>query len=220
MLFSLGGDARLGLIGAAIVLFSAGVLNAHVGLDTPNGGETLVAGSTFTIEWHAEVQHDTIDWDLWYSTTSDSGPWDVIELDLPLGNPAADVPHFFDWVIPEDFDTTAWIQVRQDNNQDQDYYDESDSSFSILAAGDFNANGQVGSSDLPLWEAGYNKATGVLHSDGDANLDGDVDGTDFLVWQQQSTDVLQTVAVGAVPEPSSWLLFLVGFVVMDYRGRC
>ena len=41
---------------------------AHVGLDSPNGGETLTAGSTFQIEWNPTAPHDTINWDLWYST--------------------------------------------------------------------------------------------------------------------------------------------------------
>ncbi len=219
MLFTLGKSMRRTSSCAVLFVCFSANLEAHVGLDSPNGGESFVAGSTVTIEWHAEVQHDTVDWDLWYSTDSSSGPWTEISLNLPLGDPAVGIPHFFDWLVPDDFDTSAWIQVSQDNDQDIDYFDESDSSFSILAPGDFSANGQVGSADLAIWEGGYGTNTSAAHSDGDANLDGVVDGIDFLLWQVQSSGTSLTATVHSVPEPSTSCLFVLGCVIAAYRGR-
>ena len=196
------------------------VSRAHVALDSPTGGDTLIAGATFTIEWHPVVQHDTIDWDLWYSTASSSGPWEPIQLDLPLGNPAEGTPHFFAWTVPDIIDSTAWVRVRQDNNFDPNYYDTNDNAFSILAQGDFDGNGQVGSADLLAWETGYGTAAGALHGNGDANLDRRVDGSDFLIWQHQASGVAQIAASRAVPEPNAVFLFTLGCAFAFRRGRC
>ena len=48
---------------------------AHILLDSPNGGETLDGSSTFSIDWHIDIEHDTLNWDVFYSITSDDGPW-------------------------------------------------------------------------------------------------------------------------------------------------
>jgi len=219
MLNSLAGAMRRSGCCVVVALLSPAALQAHVALDSPNGGESLVVGSTFTIEWHPVVEHDTINWDLWYSTASSAGPWEVISMNLPLGNPAQNAPHSFDWLVPDVPDTSAWIQVRQDNDNDQDYFDESDSSFSILAAGDFDASGSVDSRDLLAWEGGYGAAAGAQHSDGDAKLDGDVDGDDFLVWQHQAGGSALRVSISALPEPAAWQLLLLGCGIVACRGR-
>jgi hypothetical protein len=44
---------------------------------------------------------------------------------------------------------------------------------------DFNGNGSVGASDLPIWQASYGTNAGA-----DADGDGDTDGRDFLLWQR------------------------------------
>jgi hypothetical protein len=44
---------------------------------------------------------------------------------------------------------------------------------------DFNGNGSVGGTDLPIWQAGYG-----TNANGDADGDGDSDGRDFLLWQR------------------------------------
>ena len=67
------------------------------------------------------------------------------------------------------------------------------------------------------WENGYGLSSGALHTQGDANADGDVDGSDFLVWQRQ------TVAGGlaapqAVPEPPGLLALALGGVLAAARG--
>lgn len=192
---------------------------AHVGLNEPIGSESLVVGSTFQIEWQVHVQHDTIDWDLWYSTESDTGPWEEIALDLPLGDPTEGALHAYDWLIPDMPDSSVWVQVRQDNDQDDDWYDES-GAFSILAAGDFNGSGQVDGTDLQVWEARLGNSGGASHADGDANLDGQVDAKDYLIWQRQAVAAAPISTVQAVPEPATVLLFLLGCMSVAHRGRC
>ncbi|MGI9456362.1 MAG: dockerin type I repeat-containing protein [Aeoliella sp.] len=223
MAITISGAARRAGCCLVIALLSPAALRAHVELDSPNGGETLNVGSTFTIQWHPSVQHDTIDWDLWYSTTSSNGPWNVISLNLPLGDPAAGSNHSHNWLVPNLGNTNAWVRVRQDNGTDDDYFDVSDSSFSIVAAllaGDFNENGQVNSGDLVNWEAGYGTPSGAAHTNGDADRDGDVDGIDLLAWQQQTAGTGVVAVLQAVPEPLTWPLWLLGcFATISGRYR-
>lgn len=136
-------------IGCCVV--SGNALHAHTQLVSPNGGESLNVGDAFEIEWLIEVQHDLQNWDLWYSTTSSDGPWIDLAMNLAAGDPTAGSQHAFDWSIPNDPSTQAWVRVRQDNSG-QDYYDVSDSPFAILGmtavACDFNNDGLCRLADL------------------------------------------------------------------------
>ena len=202
----------------AAVLLPLTACWAHVELDSPNGGENLDVGSTFTIRWHPTIQHDTLNWDLWYSTTGSNGPWETITLDLPVGNPTPGSPHSYQWLLGPDLgNADAWVRVRQDNSG-QDYFDVSDSSFFVAAPvlpGDFNGDGRVNSDDLVNWEAGYGLSTGALPTDGDADEDADVDGDDFLNWQRQ-TEISGNVV--AVPEPATLVLFALSCLVAGWSA--
>ena len=68
-----------------------GSAHGHVNLQAPNGGEDLEIGSTFVIRWSILIAHDLQNWDLWYSTTSASGPWTTIVMNLPAGSGAVGV---------------------------------------------------------------------------------------------------------------------------------
>ena len=65
---------------------------------------------------------------------------------------------------------------------------------------DFNSDTLVDEQDLQLWEQGFGS-----YIDGDADLDGDTDGADFLIWQQQLSISGVTTAV---PEPNTLTLVL------------
>ncbi len=52
------------------------------------------------------------------------------------------------------------------------------------AVGDFDIDYQVGEIDFTIWLANHGLASGALVTQGDADRDGDVDGDDFLLWQQ------------------------------------
>ena len=69
-------------------LAAVGPVAGHPRVLWPNGGEVLEAGSTVTITWRIDIQHSTLNWDLWYSATGPRGPWIVIEMDLPPGSTA------------------------------------------------------------------------------------------------------------------------------------
>ena len=49
---------------------------------------------------------------------------------------------------------------------------------------DFDQNGTVDVVDLDIWRLN-DGMTGATHAQGDADLDGDVDGNDFALWQRQ-----------------------------------
>jgi hypothetical protein len=71
---------------------------------------------------------------------------------------------------------------------------------------DFNDDGQINNVDLELLKLEDPRA--------DANLDGFVDGTDFLAWQQfaDPTAPPLDVEIASVPEPSTWLLALLAVI--------
>ncbi len=204
-----------------LVLFiPSSPLQAHVGLDSPNGDEALTVGSEFTIQWHVAIQHNTLDWDLWYSIDSNDGPWQEIALDLPAGNISEGAVHSFDWTVPDVVSSDAWVRVRQDNAGD-DYFDVSDASFSIIAdagGGDFTGDGFVDGADLTAWQQGFGTQSAAA-SDGDADLDGDADGTDFLAWQIDASTANAAALTHAVPEPAATVLLLVGLLLMLLRSH-
>ncbi len=206
---ALGGLAVGGLLGS--------VSQAHVALDSPNGGEMLDGGTDFTIEWHVEIEHNQLDWDLWYSTESNEGPWQEIATDLAKGDTAANSVHTFDWSLPNVDIPSAWVRVRQDN-AGEDYFGISESSFSIaamlLGGADFTGDGSVDAADLAAWELGFGVTTGALSANGDADLDADVDGADFLVWQSEYEGASVAAVSQSVPEPTGSVLLLLGIIVL------
>jgi hypothetical protein len=74
-------------------------------------------------------------------------------------------------------------------------------SFSL--AGDFDHNDVVDVDDLNVWKANLGVASSALHTHGDADLDGDVDGGDFLIWQRQVGQTPTPPAVASIPEPAT-----------------
>lgn len=178
---------------------------AHVELDNPNGGEMLSGGSTFTIEWRPAVaMHDTLNFDLWYSTTADSGPWTAIAMNVPPGDLSIGSLHTYAWTVPSITDSSAWVRVRQDNNVDQDYEDVSAGSFSISAAlaGDFNSDGKVDAADYVVWR----KTSGTQ--------------AQFNLWRANFGESAgggtgQNSLIGAVPEPKSVALLIAGLLAFQ-----
>lgn len=119
------------LLMAAVLALSASPARAHVTLDAPNGGEQLQVGSVFSITWRIAIQHNLLNWDLWYSTTGAGGPWTPIATNLPAGSPSVGSIHTYNWTIPAVVDDSVWVRVRMDNSG-TDYYDVSNAPFSIV----------------------------------------------------------------------------------------
>lgn len=82
--------------------------------------------------------------------------------------------------------------------------------------GDFDDDDDVDGDDLSEWEMDFGSGDGS-----DADGDGDSDGNDFLVWQQNVGTFAPAVSANApVPEPSAWMLAVVGLSLLVRRRAC
>jgi hypothetical protein len=79
---------------------------------------------------------------------------------------------------------------------------------------DFDENTVVNPADFARWQTGFGKAIDAVHLDGDANVDGDVDGEDFLTWQRQLGSHFPIVPV---PESAGATLAILAFVILGGR---
>jgi hypothetical protein len=81
---------------------------------------------------------------------------------------------------------------------------------------DFDGNGFVDGDDLDDWQLASQGGTPA----GDADGDGDSDGRDFLAWQRQFGAGINPLGTSvAVPEPTTALLLVHGFVLCLWRTR-
>jgi hypothetical protein len=79
---------------------------------------------------------------------------------------------------------------------------------------DFDSNGRVDGYDFLIWQR--SKGTS---SEGDANHDGVTDTDDFILWMSQWGVLGNDAATRGIPEPATWIVWLVGgIVVMGTRG--
>ncbi|MEQ8211711.1 MAG: pre-peptidase C-terminal domain-containing protein [Lacipirellulaceae bacterium] len=85
-------------------------------------------------------------------------------------------------------------------------------------AADFDNSGTVDGIDLGIWNSGYGDNLNVIRTDGDANENGVVDGSDFLLWQRQFTGSSPS-SLAAVPEPSTAILALFALTFANRRSR-
>jgi hypothetical protein len=83
----------------------------------------------------------------------------------------------------------------------------------ILPA-DFDEDGEVKELDQQAWKGGFGLSAHAAHAQGDADLDNDVDGADFLLWQQQ----FGMSPAATVPEPTCGLL--VPWILFTLRSAC
>lgn len=93
-----------------------------------------------------------------------------------------------------------------------------------LPNSDFLDDGEINAADLAKWRTGFGQfdgaATLATHADGDADGDRDVDGADFLVWQQQlGASQSAQAAATAVPEPSLMAPLVAVLVVIGAMPR-
>nr|MBA3482954.1 hypothetical protein [Pirellulales bacterium] len=85
-------------------------------------------------------------------------------------------------------------------------------------AADFDENGQVNAGDLASWSANFGIGASAVKSQGDADLDGDVDGADFMLWQRQLGTTSLVAAAASVPEPAGvWLAICAGSAALRWR---
>lgn len=88
------------------------------------------------------------------------------------------------------------------------------------AAADFDHDGFVNGDDLAVWQTNFGVVGTATAQTGDADGDLDVDGADYLLWQQQFTDPSAAATNQApVPEPSALLLAVGGLLMTLCRRR-
>lgn len=90
--------------------------------------------------------------------------------------------------------------------------------FTPVSPADFNVDFTVDAQDLDIWQNGYG-SPGV-RANGDADGDGLVTGTDFLIWQREYVAAVPGLAAElGVPEPGTLLLGMLACVGLITRSR-
>jgi hypothetical protein len=93
-----------------------------------------------------------------------------------------------------------------------------------IVGADFNGDRVVDLADLAILQANIGIAMGATPLQGDADLDGDVDGHDFLLWQLQIGPVPAAgsgsgAGLANVPEPAAVVLFVTGVLALAAARR-
>ncbi len=163
---------------------------AHTTLLAPNGGETLECGTETTIQWHVDVEHNTIDWDLEYSVSGSGGPWKSIALNIVKSNNASGVVHTYAWIVPNTPSNQVRVRVTQDNDG-TDYTDESDGNLGIQ---------NTVATDLGHGKTGGNGLVPHLDACGDLGTGG-TGGSFTLADGPANRPVLLVVSLSSTPTP-------------------
>lgn len=189
-----------------ITLGSAGIAAGHVNLDAPLGGESVEVGDTLLIEWSVFIEHDTQDFDLWYSTEGSDGPWIDIAQDIPAPCVEAGCAYDFSWEIPVGVaGESLWIRVRQDNSGG-DYFAVTASPLTVapvaseffFTRGDADGNGTISIAD-PVRVLAELFPAGVPAPGCEASFDGNGDQTVDL---SDAVFLLSYLFDGGAPPPS------------------
>ncbi len=77
-------------------------------------------------------------------------------------------------------------------------------------AGDYDCSGTVDQFDYDTWKDTFGSTT-LLFADGNGN--GTVDAADYTVWRNNLGATDSSAATESIPEPSTWLLFCMAFLV-------
>jgi len=91
-----------------LFLISPEIVQSHVQLDYPVGGETFFTGESVIIKWSVLISHGENNWDLYFSSNG-GGDWEEIELDLESFKTTNT------WTVPQLLTENARIRIVQDN---------------------------------------------------------------------------------------------------------
>jgi hypothetical protein len=84
---------------------------------------------------------------------------------------------------------------------------------------DFDNNGVVDGADFLRWQRGFGINGGGTNAQGDADGNGIINAADLAIWKSSFGGAPTAAAVGAVPEPGSWMLFAVGAAAASLLRR-
>lgn len=194
---------------ALLLLMRPSAALAHVDLKAPNGGETLIGGTSFSIQWMPAIaMHDTLNYDLWYSATTTSGPWTAIATNVPAGDLSVGSLHSYAWLVPNTSAPNAWVRILQDNAS-QDYEDVSDTRFTIIPQllGDFNNDRKVDAADYIVWR---NRTTTFTYATWRTNFG----------RSSPATSASSVAGSVSVPEPGCGALFLLFAIEILLDPQC
>ena len=99
------------------------------------------------------------------------------------------------------------------------FYTATDLTLSVELLGDVNGDGLVSASDYTLWANNFGIAE-PSYDHGDLNRDGLVTASDYTLWANNFGATAAAPAgptAAAVPEPSTWVLLLLGAVALLWR---
>jgi hypothetical protein len=96
-------------------------------------------------------------------------------------------------------------------------------SFLVVLPGDYNLDGAVDARDYIVWRKNSNIGSGATYSQGDGNRDGAVNVTDYNIWRSHFGQTASGSGAGmefgsTVPEPSSFVLVLIGICLASRRA--
>lgn len=180
-----------------------------------DGGNTSV--QTMVLEYGIGAAFEAVTWTApggnfdfvspVHSTTAALNGNDAANRVAGLGGALSGLP----WAVGE----TLWIRWIENNDAGNDhglgidnFSVTSDSVTPPADDADFNNDGIVDGADFLAWQRGF--GVGSTLADGNANNDGTVDAADLEVWKAQFGQPSASIAVGAVPEPSTCLLGVIG----------
>jgi hypothetical protein len=90
-------------------------------------------------------------------------------------------------------------------------------SASVVEDADFDGDGDVDGRDFLTWQRGFGLTEQEDNSLGDANGDGDINGLDLAIWQTQYGQPSELATQTAVPEPTSFVLIMLGGYAVALR---
>lgn len=138
-------------------------------------------------------------------TGSSGGLWEEVTVAIDLATPELMDAQTFDMIFMTQGTTSALGIMFVD--------DVSVSAINPFINADFDADDDVDGGDFLIWQRGVGLGSQINNSNGDANGDGSVNGSDLTVWKSQFGGPATVTAFGAVPEPATGILALLGVAV-------
>lgn len=83
-------------------------LRAHVELSNPEGGEVYYSGDSVTVTWVEVIDHNTLNWDLYFSRDGGAS-WETVKADIPVEEMS------YQWTVPAVVTAQGKIKIVQDN---------------------------------------------------------------------------------------------------------
>ena len=74
---------------------------------------------------------------------------------------------------------------------------------------DFDEDGLVSGGDFLTWQSNFGITFDGTFVQGDSNVDRSIDTNDLEAWEEQF-GVVSTLSAASVPEPTTWILLVVG----------